>query len=157
MHLWLSLVLLLAPHAGMRVSQGPKQDDAVSFAKEPRVHDRMRRPTRSHVRLVEEETIQTGAQFDRAAMVQSVERRRGRLQFCFDHELRTDAPPRAGRVVVSLRVNSDGTVRNVRLPSNGTGNRATAACVLQEFRGFRFSPPPVGNVHFTLTLEYTLR
>jgi len=76
---------------------------------------------------------------------------------CYERALRTD-PTLAGRIVVSVRVASNGNVCGASLTQNTVGSAGVGDCVLGLFRGKRFPGATGGKcVDVNVPLSFTPR
>jgi len=71
----------------------------------------------------------------------------GAFKTCFERRLR-DKPDLAGRVFVQFVISADGSVSEVSLLENTTGDEPFADCLSKQVRRLRFPPPEGGDVTF---------
>ncbi|MFK7986242.1 MAG: TonB family protein [Sandaracinaceae bacterium] len=93
--------------------------------------------------------------FDANIVTRHLRARLRAIQRCYERELRTDATL-AGRVLVRFTITERGVVQGARAEENTTGSPATAACVVNTVRRFRFNPGAQGgDVTFAFPLTFS--
>ncbi len=82
-------------------------------------------------------SVATGPTISEADVVAVVKRKKGAVQSCYEQELKGH-PDLAGVVSVAWTVTASGGVNNVRIISNGTGNRDMESCIRRTIGGWTF-------------------
>ena len=72
------------------------------------------------------------------------------IQACYEKELRRN-PSLSGKVTAEFTIVERGTVSNVKITTNSTGDDAVGKCVANTIRRFRFNPGPDGG---SVTFSY---
>jgi len=88
------------------------------------------------------------------ASVESVfRRRRGAIQTCYERALKVNAGIE-GKVSVRFTIGAAGTVTQIQVVENSTGDSGVGACIAEKIKGWPFPPPEGGLVivtrHFLL-------
>jgi TonB family protein len=89
-----------------------------------------------------------------AASVESVfRRRRGAIQSCYERALKVNQAVE-GKVSIRFTIGTAGTVTQISVVENSTGDTGVAQCIMDRVRGWPFPPPDGGLVivtrHFLL-------
>jgi TonB family protein len=71
----------------------------------------------------------------------------GGIKACFERRLR-EIPDLSGRVFVEFTIAVDGSVKDVKLIENTSGDAVFAECLARQVQRFRFPPPQGGEVAF---------
>lgn len=84
-----------------------------------------------------------------ASSIESVfRRRRGAIQSCYERALRVNGEVE-GKISIRVTIGTAGTVTNVEVVKNTTGDSAVGTCIIQKVRSWNFPPPDGGVVIFT--------
>ena len=89
-----------------------------------------------------------------AASVESVfRRRRGAIQTCYERALKVNTSTE-GKVSVRFTIGAAGTVTQIQVLENSTGDSGVGTCITEKIKGWPFPPPEGGLVivtrHFLL-------
>lgn len=79
--------------------------------------------------------------------------RAGQARRCYNNALAQDSTLQ-GKMVIAVRVASDGKVCSSNVASNEMGSQAVAACAAGSFRGMNFPPPKGGCVDVNIPLKF---
>lgn len=90
-----------------------------------------------------------------AALAAALRERAGGAKGCFDDALRRN-PALHGRLVLRLQITGDGFVCATAVDEQGLGDAELKRCVLQLFRGQRFSAPIGGCVNVAFPLRFVV-
>lgn len=92
---------------------------------------------------------QTGTGKINKAAVESVFRRRmSAIRVCYEKALKLN-PDVQGKVTIRFTIGRAGTITDIRVTKNSTGDSGIATCITQKVRRWRFSPPDEGEVTFS--------
>ena len=92
---------------------------------------------------------QTGTgKIDKAAVASVFRRRMSAIRVCYEKALKLN-PDVQGKVTLRFTIGRAGTITNITVTKNSTGDPGVATCITQKVRRWRFSPPDEGEVTFS--------
>jgi len=92
---------------------------------------------------------QTGMGKINRAAVQSVFRRRmSAIRICYEKALKVN-PDVQGKITIRFTIGRAGTITDIKVTGNSTGDKSIGSCIIQKVRRWRFSPPDEGEVTFS--------
>ncbi len=92
---------------------------------------------------------QTGiGRIDKAAVESVFRRRMSAIRVCYERSLKVN-PDVQGKVTIRFTIGRAGTITDIQVTENTTGDAAIGTCIAQKVRAWRFSPPDEGEVTFS--------
>lgn len=84
---------------------------------------------------------------DKKLVEETFRRRKSAIEGCYQIALKTN-PSVAGKIVVTFTIGTAGTITNISVTENTTGDSSLAACIVGRIRGWAFPPAKGGEVTF---------
>ncbi len=92
---------------------------------------------------------QTGiGRIDKAAVESVFRRRMSAIRVCYERSLKVN-PDVEGKVTIRFTIGRAGTITDIQVTENTTGDASIGTCIAQKVRTWRFSPPDEGEVTFS--------
>lgn len=92
---------------------------------------------------------QTGiGRIDKAAVESVFRRRMSAIRVCYERSLKVN-PDVQGKVTIRFTIGRAGTITDIQVTENTTGDPSIGTCIAQKVRTWRFSPPDEGEVTFS--------
>lgn len=92
---------------------------------------------------------QTGiGRIDKSAVESVFRRRMSAIRVCYERSLKVN-PDVQGKVTIRFTIGRAGTITDIQVTENSTGDAAIGTCIAQKVRAWRFSPPDEGEVTFS--------
>jgi len=70
------------------------------------------------------------------------------IRICYERSLKVN-PDVQGKVTIRFTIGRAGTITDIQITENTTGDAAIGTCIAQKVRAWRFSPPDEGEVTFS--------
>lgn len=87
----------------------------------------------------------TGGKVDKASLESVFRRRMSAIQTCYQQALKVN-PNLAGKVTIRFTIGTAGTVTDISVADNSTGDSSVGACIIQKVRTWPFPAPEGGAV-----------
>ncbi len=91
---------------------------------------------------------------DRASVESVFRRRKGAIQSCYERALKVNSQVQ-GKVVIRFTIGPAGTVTDISVAENSTGDSQIGACIAEKVRAWPFPPPDEGSVTFVYPFMLT--
>jgi len=91
---------------------------------------------------------------DRASVESVFRRRKGAIQSCYERALKVNSQVQ-GKVAIRFTIGPAGTVTEISVSENSTGDSQIGACITEKVRTWPFPPPDEGSVTFVYPFMLT--
>lgn len=104
-----------------------------------------------HIRGEGVRDVSGAGRLDKSAIESVFSSRQSAIKMCYQRSLKVN-PNISGKVTIRFTIGEAGTVTDIYVLENTTGDPDVAACIVQKVRTWRFTPPEGGPVTVTMPL-----